>query len=526
MNLGWLAVMLSMAAPPEVPQQLAAVVYESNLDLTPQGKVDRYVFSQLRKSNVDPARVCSDAVFVRRVHLDVIGTLPTADEAARFLLDRNPRKRRELVDELLEREEFADYWAMKWADLLRVKSEFPINLWPNAVQAYHRWIRNCIKANMPYDQFVREIITASGSNFRVPQVNFYRAVPSSDPSAIAQAVSLTFMGVRAEGWPNHELENIAPFFARLGSKATREWKEEIIFFDSLAARSAWTTSTPQMAVLPDGTQVELSPLEDPREAFADWLITPTNPWFTRNIVNRIWYWLLGHGIIHEPDDIRPDNPPRNPQLLNLLQRELVGAGYDLKHIYRVILNSKTYQLSSIPQTEHPEAALDFAFYPVRQLEAEVLVDALCQITGTTEEYSSPIPEPFTFIPEDQRSILLADGSITSPFLGLFGRPPRDTGLITERNDRPTGSQRLHLLNSTHIQRKIERSEKLRQLARDSKNPLEDATRYYLTILSRFPTQAELQTVHEYLQSGQVNRQQAFVDLAWALINTPEFYCRH
>ena len=527
MNTWWIAATVLVAVPPEVrEQQLAVPVFESNIDLTPQGKVDRLVFSQLRKSRIDPAHICSDAVFVRRVYLDVIGTLPTADEAGRFLLDRSPRKRRDLVDHLLEREEFADYWAMKWADLLRVKSEFPINLWPNAVQAYHRWIRTCIKENMPYDQFAREILTASGSNFRVPQVNFYRAAQSAEPSAIAQAVSLTFMGVRAEGWTNGELAGMATFFSQIGHKTTREWKEEIIFFDSLMARSVVADDLSRVAFLPDGTQVQLSPQEDPREVFADWLITPTNPWFTRNIVNRIWYWLLGRGMIHEPDDIRPDNPPRNPQLLELLQRELVGAGYDLKHLYRLILNSKTYQLSSIPRTNQPEGAMDFAYYPMRRLDAEVLIDALCQVTGTTEEYSSPIPEPFTFIPEDQRSISLADGSITSPFLELFGRPPRDTGLASERNNRPTGAQRLHLLNSSHIQRKIERSQTLRELARSSRNPLETATKLYLTILSRFPTQAELQTVHEYLQSGEVNRQQAFVDLAWALINNPEFFCRH
>jgi hypothetical protein len=319
---------------------------------------------------------------------------------------------------------------------------------------------------------------------------------------------------------------MATFFSQIGYKATREWKEEIIYFDSLKAHSSAGADSPRVAIFPDGTQVQLSSHEDPRKVFADWLITPTNPWFTRNIANRIWYWLLGRGIIHEPDDIRPNNPARNPQLVKLLQRELVGARYDVKHIYRMILNSKTYQLSSIPRTDRPEGAMDFAYYPLRRLDAEVLIDALCQITGTTEEYSSPIPEPFTFIPADQRSISLADGSITSPFLELFGRPPRDTGLVSERSSLPTAAQRLHLLNSSHIQRKIERSQKLRELMRSSRNPLEITTKLYLTILSRFPTEAESKTFHEYLQSGEVNRQQAFVDRAWALINNPEFFCRH
>ena len=205
-------------------------------------------------------------------------------------------------------------------------------------------------------------------------------------------------------------------------------------------------------------------------------------------MNRVWSWLLGRGIIHEPDDIRPDNPPTNPELLAYLERELVASHYDLKHIYRLILNSKTYQLSSIPESDHPEAAANFAYYPLRRLEAEVLIDAICQITGTTEKYSSPIPEPFTFIPEDQRSIALADGSITSSFLEMFGRPPRDTGLESERNNRPTAAQRLHLLNSSHIQRKIEQSAKLRALVAAKREaratPID---RLYLTILSRYPT---------------------------------------
>ena len=199
--------------------------------------------------------------------------------------------------------------------------------------------------------------------------------------------------------------------------------------------------------------------------FADWLIRPENPWFTRNIVNRVWCWLLGRGIIHEPDDIRPDNPPSNPELLAYLERDLVAAHYDLKHMFRQILNSRTYQLSSIRRSPRPEAAAKFAFYPLRRLEAEVLIDALCQITGTTEKYTSAIPEPFTFMPDNQRSIALADGSISSSFLELYGRPSRDTGLESERNNRPTAAQRLHLLNSSHMQRKIEQSAKLAERGR-------------------------------------------------------------
>jgi hypothetical protein len=487
-----------------------------------KNRVDELVFGRLQQLGIQPANVCSDAVFVRRAYLDVIGTLPSAAEARQFLLDRNPDKRRALIDRLLERDEFADYWAMKWSDLLRVKAEFPINLWPNATQAYHHWIRTSIKENLPYDRFVRELLTSNGSNFRAPPVNFYRAIQSREPVAIARTVALTFMGARAEKWPADRLSGMATFFSLVGYKSTAEWKEEIVFFDPGKAAAGGTPA----AVFPDGTPTRLSPDRDPREVFADWLITPQNPWFTRNIANRVWSWLLGRGIIHEPDDIRPDNPPANPELLALLERELIAAHYDLKHLFRMILNSQTYQLSSIPRTAQPDAGANFAFYPLRRLDAEVLIDALDEITGTTEKYSSAIPEPFTFMPDNERSIALPDGSITSSFLEMFGRPPRDTGLESERNNRSTAMQQLHLMNSSHIQQKLEQGPKLQALLRSKDGPHEVVDGLYLAILSRFPTDKEREIVRVYAQSGSAGGRQAAVDVAWALINSAEFLYRH
>jgi hypothetical protein len=251
---------------------------------------------------------------LRRAFIDVIGTLPTADEASQFLADQSTSKRSALIDRLLARDEFADYWAMRWSELLRVKSEFPINLWPNAVQAYYRWIHTAVAHNLPYDQFARQLLVANGSNFRVPEVNFYRAVQSKEPLALAQAVALTVMGARSGKW----IGGMAGFFSQVGYKATDEWKEEIVYFDP--AKTA-----PRNLVFPDGKPAHPEPGQDPRAAFADWLIQPQNPWFARNIVNRVWYWLLGRGIVHEPDDMRPDNPPANPELLAFLEQELTGA---------------------------------------------------------------------------------------------------------------------------------------------------------------------------------------------------------
>lgn len=501
-------------------------VYESQGVLTPDNPIDKMVLEKLKASGVQPARVCSDSVFVRRVYLDVIGTLPTLEETKAFLQSQNPKKRAVLIDQLLAREEFADYWTMKWSDLLRLKSEFPVNLWPEAAQAYHHWVRMSIQQNKPYDRFVRELLTASGSNFRDPPANFYRAMQSREPEAVAHAVALAFMGVRTEKWPKERAQAMAGFFAQIGYKNTVTWKEEIVFNDIFKTTAVVAGRTPPVPAFPDGTTASVLPDQDPREVFADWLITPQNPWFCQNIVNRVWYWLMGRGIIQEPDDARPDNPPQNPELLAWLGGQLVAAQYDLKQIYRLILNSKTYQLSSIPAGNLVEAEAQFGCYPIRRLDAEVLADALCQITGTHEEYSSLIPEPFTFIPAERRSIALPDGSITSSFLEMFGRPARDTGLELERNNAVTAQQRLHLLNSSHVRNKLERGPKFWAMVKAGGDPRGVLNNLYLTFLSRYPSPEEMQTVQTHFQAGTVKGRDMTLDIAWALVNSPEFLYRH
>lgn len=295
--------------------------------------------------------------------------------------------------------------------------------------------------------------------------------------------------------------------------------------------------------------MELPADRDPRELFADWLITPANPWFTRSIANRVWSWLLGRGIIHEPDDLRPDNPPSNPALLAYLERELVEGHYDLQRLYRLILNSETYQLSAMPRCDRVEAAeANFATYPLRRLDAEVLIDAINKITGTTDLYTSPIPEPFTYIPANLPAIAIADGSITSPFLALFGRSARATGMENERDNRPLSAQWLHLLNSSHIQRKIESGPKLKALLDAGRNQAAIVEELYLTVLSRFPTVDEMKNAESLGQvqtvkaaptkagpgktaavaakTVVVKRREDWVDLVWALINSTEFVYRH
>jgi len=493
--------------------------YENNIWNIPETEIDKYVIKGLKNKGIEPALPCSDEVFVRRLYLDVIGRPPEPSETIEFLNDRNQNKRTLLIDKLLNSDEFADYWSLKWCDILRVKAEFPINLWPNAVQAYHHWIRDVLRKNIPYDSFARQLLTSSGSNFRVPQVNFYRAIQGRDSLSIAKAVALTFMGTRIEKWNEEKQKQMAIFFSRISYKKTGEWKEEIVYLNPAPAE-------PLDAILPDGNKVKILPDTDPRVVFADWLINDSNPYFAKNIVNRIWSWLIGQGIINEPDDIREDNPASNPELLAYLEKQLIKNHYDLKHIYRIILNSRTYQQSFIPKSTDPDAEALFAFYPVRRLEAEVLLDIFCKIGGEGEEYISPIPEPYTVIPRYQKNILLADGSITGPFLELFGRPPRDTGMESERNNTITDAQQMYLINSSELHRRIKTSPLLRRISVLSKDKREAIKNVYILLLSRYPTESEIEIAEGYFQKEGITLKEGIEDIVWVIINSKEFLYRH
>ncbi|MBD3291947.1 MAG: DUF1553 domain-containing protein [Armatimonadia bacterium] len=498
----------------------AASLFEADAWSVPESGVDARVFAALEREGIAPANSCSDAVFLRRAYVDLIGTVPRPDETRVFLQDDSPDRRAALIDELLQREEFADYWALKWADLLRVKAEFPVNLWPNGVQCYHRWLRDAVKQNMPFDDFSRELLTSSGSNFRCAPVNFYRATQNREAVGLAEVVALTFMGSRIASWPEEQRDGMAQFFSRVAFKPTDEWKEEIVLNDP-------APTEPLQATFPDGTTVTIEAGEDPRVVFADWLISEDNPWFARNIANRVWSWLMGRGIIHEPDDIRPDNPPVNPELLSYLEQELIASDWDLRHLFRLIANSRTYQQSPIARSDDPDAERMFACYPVRRLDAEVLIDALNWIGGTGETYQSPIPEPFTWIPEEKRAIALADGSITSTFLQMFGRPPRDTGFESERSTNVTDAQRLFMLNSSDIYHRIHDSIILRRIAIEAGGDREALIHgIYVALLSREPTVDEIADAEAYWTDSGQNANQAATDLAWALVNSMEFMYRH
>ena len=278
------------------------------VDVPPNNRIDELVFAKLKKLGIPPSDLCTDQEFMRRVYLDVIGTLPQPDEVRAFLADTDPQKRSKLIDQLLMRDEFADFWSLKWGDLLRIKSEYPVNVWPKAVQVYYRWLHESLRQNKPYDQFVRELLTSDGSNFRSPPANFFRAMPGRTPQAFAETTALVFMGARfncvrchahpSETWTLDDDLGMAAFFTKVAIKATQEWKEEIVYFN--ADGGIWHPRTKQL-VKPKvlgGEPLELGPEEDPRVKFADWLTSPQNPWFARNAVNRVWTWLLGRGIVH------------------------------------------------------------------------------------------------------------------------------------------------------------------------------------------------------------------------------------
>lgn len=452
-----------------------------------------------------------------------------------------------------------------------MKSEFPSNLWPNAVQAYDRWIRDSLRANMPYDRFARELLTASGSNFRNPPANFYRAFQERTPRRIADNVALVFMGIRLgdAGLTEEQILGFSAFFAKIGYKNTDEWKEEIVFFNPDGALANPKGGAPVRPAPLDGRAPKPGANDDPRTAFADWLTSPKNPWFARAAVNRVWFWLFSRGIVQEPDDMKPSNPAWSPKLLAYLEKELVTHNYDIRHIYRLILNSETYQLSSRPNPWNAADADGFSHYRIRRLDAEPLLDAVNQVLGTGERYTSSIPEPFTFMPGSLRAICLADGSIESSFLELFGRPPRNSSFASERTAAPSVFQAQHMLNSSHIQKKIEQSPVLRQLAsgrpvvprpaaaktaaaqqgvgkksgtvKDPKivpggvrrpmvvEPDRHETlveELYLRILSRFPTEAEKAAAAAYLKAPNRKPAEAVCDLVWALLNSKEFVLKH
>jgi hypothetical protein len=482
-------------------------------------EVDKCVNNKLHELHIEPSNLCSDEVFVRRLYLNLTGRIPTAETARHFITLVDNQKRGKLIDQLLESDEYVDFQVLKWGDLLRCKSEFPSDLWPNGVQAYSRFMRESIRANLPYDQFARKLLISSGSNFKNPEVNFYCAFQERTPQNIAEAVALIFLGTRPKQL-HESKQDYSIFFSQLKYKKNDEWKEEIVYADKdkLPASAKFTFG--------NDSPVTLSPNSDLRNVFADWLTSKQNPLFAKVIVNRIWFWLLGKGIVDEPDDFREGNAPLNPALLSYLEKELISSNYNLRHIFRIILNSQAFQRSALPNKSNSNDATLFSHYQIRRLGAEQLIDAICDITGVPETYMSRVPEPFTFLPSDFRAVQLEDGTISTAFLEMFGRPSRDVSYESDRINNLTDKQVLILLNSTQISDKIARSKSLKELATSKKTDAELIENIYLQTLSRFPVSEEKKKLELLFKDKKMTREQNVNDLVWALINTKEFIFNH
>jgi hypothetical protein len=487
--------------------------------------VDRLVFAKLRQMRIEPSGLCTDAEFIRRVSLDLTGQLPNPDEVRRFLVTDDPDKRNRLIDELLERPAFADWWALKWSDRLGCNQRFVGKV---GAYKYHEWIREQMAANVPEDEFARQILTASGGNYSRPAAGFYRRL--RDPQSRAEEVAQLFLGVRVQcaKCHNHPGESItqddyfglAAFFARLGYRdgpffIQKYDKEETVYVTHTGEMRDPRTGRPVAPKVLGTPTPSISPDVDRREVFANWLTAPDNPYFARNAANRLWYHLLGRGIVEPVDDIRGSNPPSHPELLDALAKDLVEHRFDRKHLIRTILRSRVYQLSWQPTPTNADDEQYFSHARVRPLQAEQLLDAIGSATGVAERFAG--------FPAGTPAMALPDGELKHPFLEAFGRPARAMACECERGSDTTMSQALHLVGSPLVQDKLgSAAGRVAKLIASGKSDAEVIDEMFLATLCRFPTADERTTLVQRLQKSPDSRRRVAEDVLWALVNHREF----
>ena len=498
-------------------------------EFAPNNRIDELVAAKLRRLNILPSDLTSDSQFIRRVYLDTMGTLPSVAEVRGFLADSAPDKRSRLIDELLDRPEFVDRRTLKWADLLRVNSGFPVYLRKKGMWAYYQWVRNRMAQNQPMDEFVHELMTAEGNSLEYGAASFFRA-SKTKPQETAEQVATLFLGVRLDcaHCHNHPFEEITwndnlgmgAFFANVRRKRldTERQDEFVIYQGRGGTLKHPKTRKVVSPTFLDGTVAEMSPNDDPRKVLADWVTKPENPWFARNMANRVWFWLMGRGIVHEPDDMRSTNPPSNPELLDYLAEHFVASGYDQRETYRLILNSRTYQLSSLPNESNKDDHVHCSHYPFRRLESEQMLDAVSQATGTVEAFPG--------MPRGTRAAELPDTYVRSVFLDLFGRPMRASTCDCERPREMHVGQTMHFMSSEHMEAKLSGAgNRISKLVQEKKTAGNIIDELYLATLSRFPTEEERQRVLSETVPEKA-RQGWFEDLLWALLNTKEFSFNH
>ena len=447
---------------------------------------------------------CSDEVFLRRVYLTVTGALPTPQQAVEFIEDQSSNKREVLIDKLLQSELGLKYMQMRWGDILRIKSEFPSNLWPNGVQAYNRWIYEQLMNNVPYDKMVRSLLLSTGSNFRSPAANFYRGFQTRNSKNIYDNINLLFLGNR-ECYDNGNI-----CFSQIKYKSTKEWKEEIIYLD-IHKRAPYN-----QIELGDDTTFYLRQDSDWREPYVMWLTSPKNRRFAEVMVNRMWFWVFGKGIVHEPDDWRDDNLPSDPELLKELTDYFLAQNFDMRAMMKRILLSDKFNSKAAPEGD----------YTPQRLPAEVIVDAMASVTNIWSTYTSRVPEPFTFYPPRTRSTHLGDATVSSSELELFGKVSRDVSLESQRSNAITSRQLLYLMNSSALENRIRKSPTLQKIYIQSANIEQLADNITLLTLSRRATTAEVEMYRQYMEQNQLPMMEVAVDIMWMQINSNEFLYNH
>ena len=493
-----------------------------------QNFIDGLVWNKLQKLGIQPSDRADDATFLRRAYLDAIGTLPTVNEARRFLSESAPEKRALLVDELLARPEYVDYWSMRWADLLRADQ---LTITPQGAVAMTRWLRKQIAGNRPYDQFVRDILTVQGSTQAEGPAALYKAFDT--PETVSRSISQLFLGVRiecaqchhhpSEKWAQADYFGFAGFFTGVTRKPLPAGGEGIMSRGGADLKHPRTDEVIPTHALgaepPDfSNNGGFSKVGDRRRVLADWMTSPTNPFFTRMIVNRLWAHYMGHGLVTPIDDLRDTNPATNEPLFDALCLHMNEAKYDLKAFTRTLLNSRIYQLSPVTNATNLSDRQNFSHALDKALPAEVLLDMVCQATGVREK--------FIGWPLGYRAIELWDSRVPSYFFRIFGRPSRTSVCECERSNEPSIAQALHLLNSPEVMEKIQHPHgEARRLANSTRPPAEIVDDLYLMTLSRFPRDAERRLMLEAFVASR-DRQSAVEDVLWTLLNTKEFLYNH
>lgn len=504
--------------------------------------IDRHVFAKLRSLRMNPSPLASDAVFLRRAYLDAVGILPTVDEARGFLADSRPDKRARLIDQLLQRPEFADWWALKWSDLLRNEEKV---LDGKGVANFHHWIRQSIAEGKPLDRFARELIAARGSTYTNPAANFYRA--NRDPVTRAEAAAQLFLGVRLQcakchnhpfdRWTQQDYYRWASFFARVQYKILENNRrdindghefdgEQVVWMAPSGEVRDPRTDEPMEPCYLGAPTPDFEADEDRLVELADWLTSPDNPFFARAQANRIWYHLLGRGLVEPIDDFRATNPAVMPELLDELTRDFVAHGFDLRHLVRTIMNSRTYQLSAATNETNGADESNFSHALLRRLSAEQLFDAMSQATGVAPHFSG--------FPEGMRASQLPGVpamrrrrrvSRDDQFLVLFGKPPRLLTCECERSTEPTLGQTFQLVSGPTINDLLSKPDnRIGRLLAESKPDEAIVDDLYLSSLSRFPTADERQGMVAYVASA-TDRRAALEDVQWGLLNAKEFLLR-